>query len=161
MPLLLLAGMRAKDIKKHGKPGEFGITWSVLPSLVHSRLRHLQKQLAPNHVTISGPDPRWSQDATERFIQQIAQGVYQSQLAIADGLEAQLEIVTSCRNIAAQLGDAMGVGAMYGLLVGELGDGAPSLLGPLNTETSWAGASVNEEGLFVVGCQFRGTPMYF
>lgn len=81
----------------------------------------------------------------------MAQDIYQSHLTMVDGLRAQLEMVTLCRNIAAQFGDAVGVGAIYGLLVGELGDEAPSLLGVLDTETSWAEASVNEEGLLVVG----------
>lgn len=44
------------------------------------------------------------------------------------------------------LGDAMGIGAIYGLLMGELGDEAPSYLGSLDTETSWY-----EKRIFVVG----------
>lgn len=55
---------------------------------------------------------------------------------MVDGLEAQLKIVTLYRNIAAQLRDVMGVGMIYGLLVGEMGDEAPFLLGPLDTETT-------------------------
>lgn len=55
---------------------------------------------------------------------------------MVEGLEAQLKKVTLYRNIAAQLRDAVGVGMIYGLLVGELGDDAPFLLGPLDTQTT-------------------------
>lgn len=66
----------------------------------------------------------------------MARYVYQSYLAMADELEAQLKMVTLYRNITAQVGDMTGVGVIYGLLMGEVGDEAPFLLGPLDTETT-------------------------
>lgn len=74
----------------------------------------------------------------ERAIGQMARNVYQPHLTKVNGFGAQLETVKFCRNIEAQLGDAMRVGAIYGPLVGDLGDEAPPVLKPLDYDLSWA-----------------------
>lgn len=113
------------------------------PSFFHLPLRLYLPQFADNKVpppsppqlpqdtltNIKPPAPGLDQKSRQQTVVWIAQDVYAALLNRVRGLREQLQMAVVWRDIALGMGDGVGVAKIHDLLVVELGEEGPMLLG--------------------------------
>lgn len=101
------------------------------PYLSYSSLTiHVRAQLPPGALTnITLPAPGLDQKSRQQAVVWMAQDVYVALLNLVRGLKDQLQMVVVWRDIAHGMDDGDGVMKIHDLLVEELGEEGPMLLG--------------------------------
>lgn len=79
---------------------------------------------------IKQPQPEYSSLQRQQAVTWQAQKTYGALLNLADSLEQQLRLITVWKNMLEALGDAEALARMWELLVRDLGEEGPFLLGP-------------------------------
>lgn len=91
---------------------------------------HVRAQLPPGALTdVTLPAPGLDQKSRQQAVVWMAQDVYAALLDLVRGLKDQLQMVVVWRDIAQGMDDGDGVMKIHDLLVEELGEEGPMLLG--------------------------------